>query len=668
MISLILPYWDRQKAADESLKRLQVYKDLEIVVVDDGNPVPFRTDFDVKVVRLPAKTEPKSPATCWNAGVKAASGDIIVLSCIEVLHETPILDGLTKDLAPDEYRLAAAWCPEEDKWHTHSTVSVPDCPKGTGIGFCSALHKSLYWKAGGFDEDYREGAGYEDRDFIHRLTQSGARFVHRDDLVVVHPKSGATINWGEEKFARNKALFEGKWKPCVNIVCVNTGNYLGRGEEYVRILFDSVERNLPGGKYRFTCITDKPIEGIECKLTDVPGWWAKLYMFKKGLFPDGERCIFFDLDTLIVGGLDRLLTYEGDFATLQDFLYPHRLGPAVISWKAGTQRFWEFWENAGRPEHQMGDLWWINNTALKTDILQDLFPGMFCSFKADCNPLPPKGTKVVCFHGLPRPHEVEVEWVKQAWKVGGSQIADFDVIHNTLSGVLKNKIRTNLKRGLPTLKIQEAHNGHAAIVAGGPSLRESLRELRQRALDDCLIVAVNGSAHYLHSQGIRVNWHIIMDARADNVRFVQPPVASHHWLASQCDPSLFEIPNVTMFHMANKEAMEVVGEGDFLSTGSTVALAAMGLVYTQGYRKIHCYGFDSSYTENHHAYSQPMNDKDPVIEARVGDRVFKCAPWMVQQANEFQVLAGQLAQAGVVVTVSGDGLLPHIAHQMMEAA
>lgn len=681
MISLILPYWERQEAADRALLwmwRSYADLDLEIIVVDDGSLTPFRHNLriapfrNLRVIRLPSKPGPKSPVTCWNEGVRAARGDIVVLSCIEIQHTTPILKALTKDLAPDEYRMAAAWCPEYQSWHTHSSVQVPECPKGTGLGFCAALHKDLYWKAGGFDEDYREGAGYEDRDFIHRLTKAGARFVHRDDLVVVHPKSGATIQWGAEKFARNETLFNTKWKPCVNIVCVNTGDYLGRGDEYVRILFDAVERNLPGGKYRYTCLTDKPgsLSNVDYQIVESRGWWAKVEMFRKGLFPDGERCIYFDLDTLIVGSLDRLLTYDGAFATLRDFYHSERLGPAVISWRAGCEAFlWDEWVRQGKPDNPMGDLWWINGLLgeMPVDTLQDIFPGMFCSFKAHCHPYPPKGTKVVCFHGLPRPHEVELEWVKQAWRVGGSQIADFDMLHNSTSEKVKQNIRANSKRKLPWLDLQPAHNGQVAIVAGGPSLKDSIGELRRRSLEDCTIVAVNGSAKFLQSHHIPVNWHVLMDARPENIKFIEPPIASHYWLSSQCDPSLFDLlagQRVTLFHMNNAEAIEVVDRtAHFLSTGTTVALAAMGIVYTQGYRTIHCYGFDSSYTEEHHAYSQPLNDKDPVIQATAGGRTFKCAPWMVQQANEFQVLARQLAE-DCTITVAGDGLLPHIAHQM----
>lgn len=219
-ISLILPYWKRQAAADAALARLAAfypYLDLEVIVVDDGDPEPFEVpllDMNLVCMRLPKKNRPLSPVTAWNRGVEIATGEVIALSCIEVLHERPILAEMLEELAergPMAYVLAAAWCPEQKQWHCHSTVHFPECPKGTGSSFCALMHRSLYQLVGGFDEVYREGAGYEDRDFIHRMHRAGAEFVIRDDLVVTHPKTGATIRWAGEQFARNEAIYRTRW-------------------------------------------------------------------------------------------------------------------------------------------------------------------------------------------------------------------------------------------------------------------------------------------------------------------------------------------------------------------------------------------------------------------------------------------------------------------------
>lgn len=220
MISLILPYWNRQAAADEAMELL--YKnywdtDLEIVVVDDGSETPFKapdSGLNIKVVRLPTKVGPKCPATVWNAGVDASSGDLVALSCIEILHVLPVLERMAERVTqagPDGYVLASAWCPEQRKWHCHSSVAVPDCPPGTGIAFLGMMHRELWDRAGGFGEEYRDGAGYEDRDFIHRMVNAGARFIIADDLMVIHPKRDATIRWEQSGFARNEAIFRKRW-------------------------------------------------------------------------------------------------------------------------------------------------------------------------------------------------------------------------------------------------------------------------------------------------------------------------------------------------------------------------------------------------------------------------------------------------------------------------
>lgn len=231
MISLILPYWDRQVATNESLRLMVEHYhdlDLEIVVVDDGNEIPFHASaalpLKIKVVRLPIKSFPLNPCVPYNRGVEAAEGEYIALSNPEILHKRPVLQRmLAKAMAEGEsaYVMAACWCAEELRWHAHSTLRRSDdsdvgayVPAGADYHFMSVLHRSLWNKAGGFDEGYRDGAGYDDPDFVRRLDRARAKFFMCDDLVVNHPRKGARANWTREMFERNRALFMGKWKPC----------------------------------------------------------------------------------------------------------------------------------------------------------------------------------------------------------------------------------------------------------------------------------------------------------------------------------------------------------------------------------------------------------------------------------------------------------------------
>ncbi len=687
-ISLILPYWDRQEAADRALAllaRTYVDIDMEVIVVDDGNPIPFAVpdiDLNIRVVTLPVKHDPKSPVSAWNAGVSAASGKIIVLSCIEILHEAPVLEQMAEaveDIGELGYVLASAWCPETQSWHCHSSVKVPRNPAGTGIAFCGAMHKSLFDKAGGFGEEYREGAGYEDNDFINRVLVAGGRFKIRDDLVVVHPKTGASIEWGAAKFARNEALYYDKWpremaRPITNFICLNAGNYCGRGAEYVNKLFDMVRRNLSENiDARFICLTDDPTglhEDIEAMSLPpgIDGWWGKLYMFKRGLLADGERMIYLDLDTLVVGNLRDIVAYDGELAMLRDFLAPSMVAPGAMLWKAGSaSNIWEEWEAQGRPKNPMGDLWWINGLRAeipKIDHLQEVLPDQFVSYKLHAIDAPPAGSSIVCFHGLPRPHAVG-GWVADVWKNGGLALADLGVKNNVSDSVIRSNIVKSSMRKMPWLELADAKSQDVVIIGGAPSMSGYLEEIRLRQQLGSFIVCLNGAGAYLNARGIVPDAIVVVDARAGNARFVQAD-AGHYFLASQCDESLFDATDgrATLFHIDIPNIGRIVpGDRPIQAVGGgvTVGLIAISLMYALGFRSFQLYGYDSSYSgDAHHAYAQVENDGEPLLEPSACGQSFICAPWMVTQVTQFQDLLRQLVEMDCRMSVHGTGLLPTV--------
>ena len=223
----------------------------------------------------------------------------------------------------------------------------------------------------------------------------------------------------------------------LHVVCINAANYQGRGVEYTNVLFDMVRRNLPEGfAGDFTVFTDDPsgdyLTGI--KVRDLPapwlkGWWHKMSLFQRGLFPKGERILFFDLDTVIVGPLDDIVKYSGSFGTLSDFYRPKRLGSAIMAWAADSHSdIWTEYCAAGCPQDDpYGDQGAIEKYLGRYDILQDLYPNQILSFKAsDLRFGIPKGSRIICCHGRPKPHEVPVHWMHHVWKVGrGQSSAEF---------------------------------------------------------------------------------------------------------------------------------------------------------------------------------------------------------------------------------------------------
>lgn len=213
----------------------------------------------------------------------------------------------------------------------------------------------------------------------------------------------------------------------LNVVCVQVQNYLGLGPEYVNKLYRAVCHNstVP---LRFVCFTDtftnvgNYTKGIDLRLAPkgLRGWYYKLMLFKEGLFPAGDRIVFLDLDTVITGNIDPLLQYDGEFAILQDFMDAKRYGPGVMAWRADTwPALWQNYEAAGFPTHlDLGDLTWINDTwrraGYKPDVLQDIMNGVY-SYRIHCKAGLPADARIICFHGLPRPHQVRDTWMGRHW-------------------------------------------------------------------------------------------------------------------------------------------------------------------------------------------------------------------------------------------------------------
>lgn len=213
----------------------------------------------------------------------------------------------------------------------------------------------------------------------------------------------------------------------ITFVCVQAQNYGGMGARYVNTLLAMVQRNVTQ-PFKFKCLTDDdtgldPGIGVLQLPADLEGWWGKLYLFKRGVFPDGERIVFLDLDTLIVGNIDDICAYDGTFATLIDFYWPHLIGPGVMLWRPCdyTYAAWDAWETAGRPRHTHGDWWWLNTFgqgvfAANAGRLQLLYPEAFISWKIHCRDGVNPNSKVICFHGPEKPHNTEHPFIAEVWK------------------------------------------------------------------------------------------------------------------------------------------------------------------------------------------------------------------------------------------------------------
>ena len=198
------------------------------------------------------------------------------------------------------------------------------------------------------------------------------------------------------------------------------------GDKYrdsdVRILRDMVARNMDR-PFRFRCLSDREIPGIDCLIPteNWPGWWAKLLLFRYSAGP----CLYLDLDVVITGNLDRLLSdtlstpanwaqsghggcqssvmaWDGDYSFIADSFDINQLAePERGNCGAyGAQKLW-------------GDQEFI--TAVMGEPGDYIVPMQHIySYKYHCRESLPADASVVCFHGEPKPEQVSDEWVHKA--------------------------------------------------------------------------------------------------------------------------------------------------------------------------------------------------------------------------------------------------------------
>lgn len=245
-----------------------------------------------------------------------------------------------------------------------------------------------------------------------------------------------------------------------------------------------------------------------------------------------------------------------------------------------------------------------------------------------------------------------------------------NTLNHDLSKILQN-VEQNWTDDL--LEERSEHEREAHIVGGGPSLDKTLG-LLQLPNTQRDIFALNNTHEYLIERGIIPTYHVLLDARPENARFVLNPRDDVTYLvALQCHRNVFHclegrkiVPWLALMdgveeivrRRSKKNVLTVGG-------GSTVGLKTLYIAYIMGYRKFHLYGFDSSYEEGrHHAYPQSLNDGQEVIEVSCDGRKFNCARWMANQAMQFQGYAKELIGRGCEIQVHGTGLLPFVASKM----
>jgi uncharacterized Rossmann fold enzyme len=239
-----------------------------------------------------------------------------------------------------------------------------------------------------------------------------------------------------------------------------------------------------------------------------------------------------------------------------------------------------------------------------------------------------------------------------------------EVFCNTDNDTLKRNIVANCALDLPWLDAIPPHDGHAVIVGSGPSAKKELHQIIWRRDHGQNVFALNAAAKWLMSEGVMPAYQVVLDAREENRFFlIDGPRAL---LASQCHPSLFRSASkhdTTLWHVQDDETIPAIPRNlqqfSTVGGGITVGLSAMCLAYVMGYRKIHLFGYDSSFDNGKtHVVEQPQNRNEDLVTIQFAGMEYETTIPMAAQAENFATVRNSLISLGCVITIDGYGLLP----------
>ena len=209
-------------------------------------------------------------------------------------------------------------------------------------------------------------------------------------------------------------------------------------------------------------------------------------------------------------------------------------------------------------------------------------------------------------------------------------------------------------------------NKRIAIVGGGPSLKETITELKEGKYQEILAC---GSVHkFLMENGVIPTMTIVCDPDPVMASYISPvDPKTTFFVATQCDPPLFDLFNKSIkVHTFNAggspEFNKIFDRGTILTGGCTVGTRGIMLALDMGYSNIELFGFDTCVIDKdtHHAYnfSSSSEELGKLTEiALIEDgKKYLLADYMVGQLFDFKnLLIANYARMNV--TSHGHGIL-----------
>jgi len=209
------------------------------------------------------------------------------------------------------------------------------------------------------------------------------------------------------------------------------------GMKYIERLVKGIKQYTPIDiDYEIVLFTDQPqieIDGVEVRELQVPKdlrWnLKKMYMYSEEARLDGP-VLCLDLESIILDDLspviDKVIRMRNNrklLLTCGAAFHKNKIGGGIIGFISNSNLTGMLWTPIIKNRQHIERITKGSERVYyrrmfksrQVGFWEKYFPGKILSYKKDCSEGLPEGAVIIRFHGHPRPHEIDIDWVKEYW-------------------------------------------------------------------------------------------------------------------------------------------------------------------------------------------------------------------------------------------------------------
>jgi glycosyltransferase involved in cell wall biosynthesis len=239
LVSIVIPCYNGATFLPEAIESClrQTYRELEVIVVDDGSPdscaeIADRYALTESRVRVVRRTRNGGVSRAFNSGFRHARGEYFTrLAQDDVFRHDAV--ALMKDRLDADRNVGLVYCDvqlidDQGKWLRVLPMKEPPeaLAKGNGVGVCAMWRGSVWETVGGFDPTFDAAEDYEywlrvAKHFIIDKVPAAAplyfrlhgemgsrRLRNKQEVAHGFAQARHCGNWRKARWLKSQALFE----------------------------------------------------------------------------------------------------------------------------------------------------------------------------------------------------------------------------------------------------------------------------------------------------------------------------------------------------------------------------------------------------------------------------------------------------------------------------